>query len=64
MSDAVVSEVGVVEALLLDSFAIGSSKTEEVLITVAGETLLPNTLVVFSVSCLRLGLIFEGSFVH
>ena len=59
MSDAVVSEVGVVEALVLDSVATGSSKIEVVLIPVAGfETILPDVLVVLSVSCLRLGLIW------
>ena len=48
-----------VEALVLDSVATGSSKIEVVLIPVAGfEAILPDALVVLSASCLRLELIW------
>ena len=60
MSYAVVSEVGVVEALILDSVPTGSSIIEVVpVVPVAGsETILPDVLVALSALCLRLGMIW------
>ena len=60
MSDAVVSEVGVVEVLIQDSVPTGSSIIEvaHIISAVQSGTIILDVLEEISASCLRLGMIW------